>query len=138
MASLRVSAGAIHQEIGSHELLQFLLLIGGQEIDANLTALSMNLASKLRGLWRIEAPALSDVDPMQALSSFGREIGPPLADALPVAIGACRRLLASDENVSPFVDYFPNLLDELEDLEHLLTNLLRLSRTVRLEMDLSP
>lgn len=138
MASLIVSAGAVRRPVGTYELLQFLLLLGGQEIDDNLTALTSNLWSKLRGVWRIEAPALASVDPVQALASFSRELDPELSAALPVAISECRRLLASDENVRPFLDYFPNLLGELEDFEYLVANMLRLSRTVRLGIDLSP
>ena len=138
MASLVVSAGAVRQNVGSYELLQFLLLLGGQDIDDNLTALTSNLSRLLRAFWRVEVPSMSDVDPVEALTSLGREIEPGPAAALPIAIGECRRLLASNENVTSFLDYFPGLLSELEDLEYLLTNLLRLSRTIRLEMDLSP
>ena len=138
MASLIVSAGAVRQPVGSHDLLQFLLLLGGQEIDDNLTALTTNLWSKLRGAWRVGTPAMSDVDPVQALASVGRELDPHLSAALPLAAGECRHLLATDENVSPFLDYFPDLLAELEDYEYLLTNLLRISRTIRVEMDFSP
>jgi hypothetical protein len=124
--------------VGTHELLQFLLLLGGQEIDGNLTALTTNLWSKLRGAWRVGAPAMSDVDPVQALASVGRELDTQLSAALPLAAGECRHLLATDENVSPFLDYFPDLLAELEDYEYLLTSLLRISRTVRVELDYSP
>jgi hypothetical protein len=128
----------VRQSAGSHQLLQFLLLIGGQEIEENLTALTANLWSGLRGYWRVEAPAMSDVDPVQALTSFRRELEPELSAALPIAVAACRRLIAENEYLQPFLDYFPDLLSELEDFEYLVTNSLRLSRTVRLEMDLSP
>ena len=133
-----VSAGAVRQPVGSHQLLQFLLLIGGQEVDDNLSALTSNLWHLLRSFWRVEVPSMSGIDPIQVLSTLSRELEPEVAGALPVAIGECRRLLASDDSVSPFLDYFPDLIEELADLEYLVTNLLRLSRTVRLGLDLSP
>jgi hypothetical protein len=138
LPSLIVSAGAVRQSVGSYQLLQFLLLIGGQEIEENLTALTTNLWSALRGYWRVEVPSMSDVDPVQALTSFRRELDPDLSTALPIAVAASRRLIAENEHLQPFLDYFPDLLSELEDFEYLLANTLRLSRTVRLDMDLSP
>ena len=137
MAGLIVSAGAVRQSVGSHQLLQFLLLVGGQQIDDNLTALTENLWRLLRAYWRVAVPSLSGLDPVQPLSTLNRELEPDLAAALPLAVAEVRRLLLSDENVSPFLDYFPDLAGELEDLEYLLANLLRLSRTLRLEMDLT-
>ena len=48
MAAIEVSCGAVHQTVGSDELVGFLLLMGGQDIDPGLSELASLLAHQYR------------------------------------------------------------------------------------------
>ena len=135
MANINVCSGAVRQPVGSHELVEFLLLMGGQDIDAGFTELARALAGKLQDFWQEEVMApISRVNPLEALSSFSRDLDPELAAAIPTALRQCQLLLESDDEVRRLNDYFPDLADELADYEHLVTSMLRFSQTIRIEI----